>query len=139
MFPHRHREDGADPPSRIVVVTGAGSGIGAAVAHALAGDGWAVMLAGRHHDTLASVAERCAELPGMLDPAPTDVTNKASVRALFDRTVKRHRRVDLEPYIHADGTRIWSLLQLDRQLRPGAYGRRRGGYLDRRRTPAADA
>jgi hypothetical protein len=28
---------------------------------------------------------------------------------------------------------------LERQLRPEAFGRRRGGYLDRRRTPAADA
>jgi hypothetical protein len=45
----------------------------------------------------------------------------------------------VEPYLRADGTRIWSLMQLERQLRPKAYGRRRGGYLDRRRTPAADA
>jgi hypothetical protein len=34
--------------------------------------------------------------------------------------------------------RIWSLMQLERQLRPEVY-RRRGGYLDRRRTPATDA
>jgi hypothetical protein len=46
---------------------------------------------------------------------------------------------NVEPYIRADGTRIWSLMQLERQLRPEAYGRRRGGYLDRRRIPAADA
>jgi hypothetical protein len=39
-----------------------------------------------------------------------------------------------EAYIHADGTRIRSLMQLERQLQPEAYGRRRGGYLDRRRT-----
>jgi hypothetical protein len=30
-------------------------------------------------------------------------------------------------------------MQLERRLRPEAYRRRRGGYLDRRRTPAADA
>ena len=30
-------------------------------------------------------------------------------------------------------------MQLERQLRPEAYGRRRGGYLNRRRVPAADA
>ena len=41
---------------------------------------------------------------------------------------------NIEPYLRADGTRIWSLMQLERQLRPQAYGRRRGGYLDRRRT-----
>jgi hypothetical protein len=45
----------------------------------------------------------------------------------------------VEPYLRADGTRIWSLMRLERQLRPEAYGRRRGGCLDRRRTPAIDA
>jgi hypothetical protein len=40
---------------------------------------------------------------------------------------------NVEPYLRAD-TRVWSLMQLERQLRPKAYGRRRGGYLDRRRT-----
>jgi hypothetical protein len=44
----------------------------------------------------------------------------------------------IEPYLRADGTRAWSLLRLERQLRPQAYGRRRGGYLDRRRTRSAD-
>jgi hypothetical protein len=39
----------------------------------------------------------------------------------------------VEPYLRADGTRILSLMQLERQFRPEAYGRRRGGYLDRRR------
>ncbi|MDF2744461.1 MAG: family NAD(P)-dependent oxidoreductase [Actinomycetia bacterium] len=82
-------------PPKVAVVTGAGSGIGAAVAHALAGDGWVVVLAGRRPQALASVAERGAELAGVLDPAPTDVTDEASVRALFDRTVGRHGRVDL--------------------------------------------
>jgi hypothetical protein len=60
--------------------------------------------------------ERCAELLGV------DVATLQEVAA------------DVEPYIRADGTRIWSLMQLERQLRPQAYGRRRGGYLDRRRT-----
>jgi hypothetical protein len=46
---------------------------------------------------------------------------------------------NIEPYLRADGTRVWSLMQLERQLRPQAYGRRRGGYLDRRRTHSADA
>jgi hypothetical protein len=36
--------------------------------------------------------------------------------------------------LEADGTRVWSLMQLERQLRPEAYGWRRGGYIDRRRT-----
>jgi hypothetical protein len=45
---------------------------------------------------------------------------------------------NVEPYIRADGTELWSLTQLERQLRPEAYGTRRGGYIDRRRNPAGD-
>ena len=41
---------------------------------------------------------------------------------------------NIEPYLRADGRSIWSLMQLERQLRPELYGRRRGGYFDRRRT-----
>jgi NAD(P)-dependent dehydrogenase (short-subunit alcohol dehydrogenase family) len=85
----------AEQPSQIAVVTGAGSGIGAAVALALAGEGWVVVLAGRRPQPLASVAERGAGLAGALDPAPTDVTDEASVRALFDGAVRRYGRVDL--------------------------------------------
>jgi NAD(P)-dependent dehydrogenase (short-subunit alcohol dehydrogenase family) len=80
---------------RIAVVTGAGSGIGTAVAHALAGAGWVVVLAGRRPDALADVAERGSALPGGFLVVPTDVTDEASVRALFDQAVERHGRVDL--------------------------------------------
>jgi len=82
-------------PPKVAVVTGAGSGIGAAVVHALAAEGWTVVLAGRGRDALAAVAGRGAGLAGMLDPVPADVTGEASVRALFDRAVGRHGRVDL--------------------------------------------
>ena len=85
----------ADHSPRTAVVTGAGSGIGAAVAHALAGEGWTVVLAGRRRDALEQVATRGGGLPGVLDPVPADVTDEASVRALFDRAVERHGRVDV--------------------------------------------
>jgi NAD(P)-dependent dehydrogenase (short-subunit alcohol dehydrogenase family) len=85
----------ADHPPRIAVVTGAGSGIGAAAALALAADGWTVVLAGRRAGNLTAVAEQGAGLGGALDPVPADVTDEASVRALFDACVERHRRVDL--------------------------------------------
>jgi NAD(P)-dependent dehydrogenase (short-subunit alcohol dehydrogenase family) len=80
---------------RIAIVTGAGSGIGAALAHALAGDGWVVVLAGRRPDALASVAAQGAGLLGELHPVPTDVTDEASVRSLFEQTVAGFGRVDL--------------------------------------------
>jgi hypothetical protein len=70
---------------------------------------------------IAAPLERCAELLGV---------DLATIREAAD---------NVEPYVRADGSRIWSLMQLERQLRPKAYRRRRGGYLDRRRTPAADA
>jgi NAD(P)-dependent dehydrogenase (short-subunit alcohol dehydrogenase family) len=76
---------------RVAVVTGGGSGIGAAAARGLASDGWTVVLAGRHPDTLSAVA---AGVPG-LDPVPADVTDEAGVRALFATTVDRYGRVDL--------------------------------------------
>jgi hypothetical protein len=51
-----------------------------------------------------------------------------------DLATVRELAANVEPYIRADGTRIWTVMQLERQLRPETYGRRRGGYLDRRRT-----
>jgi hypothetical protein len=65
---------------------------------------------------IAAPLERCAELLGI------------------DMSTVRELAAKLEPYVRADGTRIWSLMQLERQLRPEAYGRRRGGYVDRRQT-----
>jgi len=76
--------------SRIAVVTGAGSGIGAAAVQALAADGWSVVLAGRRQAPLEAVA---GPVGGLV--VPTDVTDEASVRALFDRVVHEHGRLDL--------------------------------------------
>jgi NAD(P)-dependent dehydrogenase (short-subunit alcohol dehydrogenase family) len=78
---------------RVAVVTGAGSGIGAASALALAAEGWRVVLAGRRREALQEVADR--DGTGRLHPVPTDVTDEASVRALFEAAVGAHGRVDL--------------------------------------------
>jgi NAD(P)-dependent dehydrogenase (short-subunit alcohol dehydrogenase family) len=80
---------------RIAIVTGGGSGIGAAVALALADDAWTVVLAGRHRASLDEVAVRGAGLAGTLESVPTDVTDEASVRQLFEAVVDVHGRVDL--------------------------------------------
>jgi hypothetical protein len=45
----------------------------------------------------------------------------------------------VEPYLRVDGTRVWSLMQLERQLRPDTYGRVRGGYIARRRPRPTEA
>lgn len=76
---------------RIAVVTGGGSGIGAAAARELAADGWTVVIAGRRRDVLETTAAGTAGL----DPIVADVTDEESVRRLFELTVERHGRVDL--------------------------------------------
>jgi NAD(P)-dependent dehydrogenase (short-subunit alcohol dehydrogenase family) len=74
----------------IAVVTGAGSGIGRAATKALLSDGWSVVAAGRRE---APLRETLSDGDGM--PVPTDVTDPASVAALFTATVERYGRVDL--------------------------------------------
>src|SRR6478752_8836337 len=80
---------------RVAVVTGGGSGIGAAAALALATDAWQVVLVGRREQPLRDVAARGADLPGGLQPSPADVTDEAAVAGVFDRTVGDFGRVDL--------------------------------------------
>jgi hypothetical protein len=52
---------------------------------------------------IAAPLERCAELLGV------------------DLATLRKLAANVQPYVRADGTRIWSLMQLERQLRPEAY------------------
>jgi NAD(P)-dependent dehydrogenase (short-subunit alcohol dehydrogenase family) len=76
------------------IVTGAGSGVGKATALALLGAGWQVVLAGRTADKLNETVKASAQSANAL-VVPTDVTDAASVTALFAATVKRFGRVDL--------------------------------------------
>jgi NAD(P)-dependent dehydrogenase (short-subunit alcohol dehydrogenase family) len=89
---------------RIAVITGGGSGIGAAVAQALAEDGWTVVLAGRRKEALEAVVAGSAGLAGVLDAIPTDVTDEASVRRLFERVSELLRSI-LMPLNSKSGTR----------------------------------
>jgi NAD(P)-dependent dehydrogenase (short-subunit alcohol dehydrogenase family) len=79
---------------KVVVVTGASSGIGAATALELARAGARVVLAARREDALATVAEECRQLGGQALVVPTDVTDPAAVERLADRAARRFGRVD---------------------------------------------
>jgi NAD(P)-dependent dehydrogenase (short-subunit alcohol dehydrogenase family) len=79
---------------KVAIVTGAGSGIGRAVAIGLAAGGFRVVLAGRRQDALEETARRAAT-PDATLVVPTDVTSPESVRALFDRAVVGFGRVDV--------------------------------------------
>jgi len=79
---------------KVAVITGAGSGIGRAVALALASRGYRLILAGRHDDTLRETAGLIGARADAL-PVPADVTDHASVQRLFAHAVEWGGRVDL--------------------------------------------
>ena len=80
--------------NKVAIVTGAGSGIGKAVALALLKEGYHVVFAGRRQDALErAVKESGAGTRAMA--VPTDVSNPESVRSLFVRTKEAFGRLDL--------------------------------------------
>ena len=81
--------------SKTAVVTGAGSGIGRAVALALLDQGYRVALAGRRRDALEQTLAAAAGAADRVLVVPTDVSDAASVQALFDRVAKAFGRLDL--------------------------------------------
>ncbi len=80
--------------SKIAVVTGAGSGIGRAVALGLREAGWTVVLAGRRLHTLEETLAQAKDREHLL-AVPADVTDPDQVRALFDRVQSEYGRLDL--------------------------------------------
>jgi NAD(P)-dependent dehydrogenase (short-subunit alcohol dehydrogenase family) len=82
------------PNGKVAIVTGGGTGVGKAAALALLRDGWRVAIAGRRAEPLDQVVTE-ADAPGSALAVPTDVTDPASVEALFAAAVKAWGRVDL--------------------------------------------
>jgi NAD(P)-dependent dehydrogenase (short-subunit alcohol dehydrogenase family) len=79
---------------RVAIVTGGNAGIGRAAALALLADGWQVAIAGRRREALDQVAAESNAGDRIL-AVPTDVTDPASVEALFAATLKAWGRVDV--------------------------------------------
>ena len=80
---------------KIAVVTGAGTGIGRAVALALMKEGFGVALAGRRQDKLDETAAEGVKTNGQSLVVPTDVSDPASVKALFAKTKDTFGRCDV--------------------------------------------
>lgn len=83
-----------DLTSKAALVTGGGSGIGAACALALAAAGCRVAISGRREDKLREVAGRHGG-PSELLVCPADVADRESVGRLFQRVMQQFGRIDI--------------------------------------------
>ena len=82
-----------NPNSQVALITGAGSGIGRAVALAMASAGYSLVLAGRRIGELEQTAELAAASDVLA--LSTDVRQSASVQALFTAIEQKHGRLDV--------------------------------------------
>ena len=80
---------------KVALVTGAGTGIGKAVALALMREGYAVTLAGRRADKLKETESEGRSTNGKSLVMPTDVSDPASVKAAFAATKQAFGRLDI--------------------------------------------
>lgn len=82
-------------PKRVVVITGASSGIGAATARLFSRKGWAVVLVARSQDKLQQMASEMAAARGKVLAIPADVTVKGDIENLVRKTVAAFGRIDV--------------------------------------------
>ena len=80
---------------KVALITGAGSGIGRAVALAFLADGFKVVLAGRREQALGEVLAAAGDAGRQGLAVPCDVTDPGSVQALFARTRAAFGRLDV--------------------------------------------
>lgn len=83
------------PPRPVVLVTGASSGIGRAVALRFAADGARLVLCARTAQTLGEVRSVCVRAGAEVEVVPTDVVDAARVTAAVQRATERFGRLDV--------------------------------------------
>ncbi|HEX8152900.1 MAG TPA: SDR family oxidoreductase [Thermoanaerobaculia bacterium] len=79
----------------MVVITGASSGIGRAIAHEVASGGGAVVVASRDAEALADVVRECTERGGRAIAVTCDVAREQEVQAVARRAVAEFGRIDV--------------------------------------------
>lgn len=80
---------------KVVVITGASSGIGEATARLLSAAGAYVVLGARRLDKLTALAKEITDAGGKVEVVQTDVTNRQDVKALVEKAVEVFGRVDV--------------------------------------------
>ena len=81
--------------SKIILITGASSGIGEATARHLAANGHTVVLGARRTDRLEKLAAEIRTAGGTAEYRPLDVTNLADVQAFADFALKKFSKIDV--------------------------------------------
>jgi NADP-dependent 3-hydroxy acid dehydrogenase YdfG len=80
---------------KVVVITGASSGLGAATARLLAGQGALLALGARRKDRIDALADELRSEPGKAIAVQTDVTQRGQVKDLVDAAVNEYGRIDV--------------------------------------------
>jgi NADP-dependent 3-hydroxy acid dehydrogenase YdfG len=80
---------------KVIVITGASSGMGEATARELARQGAAVVLGARRLERIQALADELNTQGGRAIAVQTDVTDKAQVKALVDAAVQHYGRIDV--------------------------------------------
>lgn len=81
--------------NKVVIITGASSGLGEATAKRLAASGAKLMLAARREDRLKELVAAIAQTGGTANYLVTDVTDRAQVEALAKQTLSTYGRIDV--------------------------------------------
>lgn len=142
-----HRRARGPLTGRVAIVTGASSGIGAAVAQELARQGARVVLAARREEELRTQVEAITGWGGEALAVPTDITDPAQRDALVARTLEAYGAIDIlvnnagigwarpfarttpEEITHMVALNLLGALLLTRAVLPGMLERRRGTII----------
>lgn len=99
-----------------VAITGASSGLGAALAEAFASAGSDVAILARSEEPLRAVAERCRAAGRRASAVPGDVTDPGACEALVGEAIRRYGRLDI--LVACAGVSMWARFDELRDLSP---------------------
>ncbi|NJP07900.1 MAG: SDR family NAD(P)-dependent oxidoreductase [Chloroflexaceae bacterium] len=108
---------------RVVVITGASSGIGEATAHHAAAKGARLVLAARRADKLEALAQELGDGGTQALVVPTDVTDVGQVQALIDAAIEHYGQIDVlvnnagfgifESPLQGDATNLKAMMEVN--------------------------